>query len=355
MKSIEVKEGQRAHFECRIIPVSDPTLKVEWFLNGQPLKQGTRFREGLDFGFVYLDIMHVYPEDAGTYTIKATNVLGQAVNSADLKVMSKETIIKDTMHTAAVQQIQHLEQKVSQVSHEEGFTTQAPAFTSSMRDVQLTEGTPAHFEAKLIPIGDPKLKVEWLKNGKPIQASNRMSSLHDFGFVALDLKYTRMDDSGTYSCRAINELGEANITANLKVVSAKDGVHAETMHGEALHKIAHLESKTQSGLKSMEEEGVQTAPNFVVNLQGKASLIEGQNLHIECRIEPYPDPTLNVEWFLNDKPLPFGNRWRTSYDFGFAALDIIGAYAEDSGRYTLKATNTLGTASSNINVKISRK
>ena len=47
---------------------------------------GTRFREGLDFGFVYLDIMHVYPEDAGTYTLKATNVLGQAVNSANLNV-----------------------------------------------------------------------------------------------------------------------------------------------------------------------------------------------------------------------------------------------------------------------------
>ena len=135
---------------------------------------GTRFREGLDFGFVYLDIMHVYPEDAGTYTLKATNVLGQAVNSADLNVRSKETIVKETMHAAAVEQIAHLEQSsVSQVSHEEGFTTQAPAFTSTMRDVQLMEGTPAHFEAKLVPIGDPKLRVDWLKNGKPIQASNR--------------------------------------------------------------------------------------------------------------------------------------------------------------------------------------
>ena len=135
---------------------------------------GTRFREGLDFGFVYLDIMHVYPEDAGTYTLKATNVLGQAVNSADLKVRSKETIVKETMHAAAVEQIAHLEQSaVSQVSHDEGFTTQAPAFTSTMRDIQLMEGTPAHFEAKLVPIGDPKLRVDWLKNGKPIQASNR--------------------------------------------------------------------------------------------------------------------------------------------------------------------------------------
>ena len=62
--------------------------------------------------------MHVYPEDAGTYTLKATNVLGQAVNSADLNVRSKETIVKDTLHSAAMKQITHLEQQqVSQVSN----------------------------------------------------------------------------------------------------------------------------------------------------------------------------------------------------------------------------------------------
>ena len=80
---------------------------------------------------------------------------------------------------------------------------------------------------------------------------------------------------------------------------------------------------------------------------------------IDCilcfRIEPYPDSSLKVEWFRNDKPLPFGNRWRTSYDFGFAALDIIGSYAEDSGRYTLRAKNVLGSAESHIDVKILRK
>ncbi len=40
MKSIEIKEGQRAHFEARIIPVSDPTMRIEWLHNGQPIKQG---------------------------------------------------------------------------------------------------------------------------------------------------------------------------------------------------------------------------------------------------------------------------------------------------------------------------
>jgi titin len=54
---------------------------------------------------VSLDILHVYAEDAGTYTCRATNVLGQAVNSADLIVRAKETIVKDTIHQAAVEQV----------------------------------------------------------------------------------------------------------------------------------------------------------------------------------------------------------------------------------------------------------
>jgi titin len=56
-------------------------------------------------------------------------------------------------------------------TQEEGFTTQAPVFTCSMRDVQLVEGMPAHFEAKLVPVGDPRLRVEWYKDGRPIQVS----------------------------------------------------------------------------------------------------------------------------------------------------------------------------------------
>ena len=114
------------------------------------------------------------------------------------------------------------------------------------------------------------------------QASNRMSTLHDFGFVAFDLKYTRPDDNGTYSCKAINTIGEAIISANLQVLSAKDGPHGESLHGEALHKIAHLERK-QMNVNLTEEERVQSAPVFVVPLQGKTNLIEGQNVHLECR------------------------------------------------------------------------
>jgi len=143
--------------------------------------------------------------------------------------------------------------------------------------------------------------------------------LHDFGFVALDLKYTRATDGGVYTCRATNALGKAELSARLAVSSARDGPNAETLHGEALEEIAYLEQRHASaagrrlGGPDDEEDGAAGPPQFAVKLQGKTQLVEGQNAHAECRIEPYPDPTLKVEWFHNGRPLPFGNRWRTSY------------------------------------------
>lgn len=33
-------EGQSIHMEATLTPVNDPTMKVEWFFNGQPIPQG---------------------------------------------------------------------------------------------------------------------------------------------------------------------------------------------------------------------------------------------------------------------------------------------------------------------------
>lgn len=52
----------------------------------------------------------------------------------------------------------------------EESVAQAPMFTQPMRDLRVAENQAAHFEARLIPVGDPKLRVEWMRNGVPIQA-----------------------------------------------------------------------------------------------------------------------------------------------------------------------------------------
>lgn len=41
--------------------------------------------------------------------------------------------------------------------------------------------------------------------------------MHDFGYVALNMKYVNPEDAGTYTCRAVNELGEAVTSATLFV------------------------------------------------------------------------------------------------------------------------------------------
>lgn len=33
-------EGERCHLECRLEPINDPDLKVEWFVNGVEIKAG---------------------------------------------------------------------------------------------------------------------------------------------------------------------------------------------------------------------------------------------------------------------------------------------------------------------------
>lgn len=40
------------------------------------------------------------------------------------------------------------------------------------------------------------------------------------------------------------------------------------------------------------------------------------------------------------------------YDFGFCALDILQAVAEDSGTYEVRATNRVGTASSTLTIGV---
>lgn len=61
-------------------------------MNGVAVKTGHRFRKTHDFGYVALDILYTYPEDAGTYMCKATNLAGEAVNTCTIKIGCKQSL-----------------------------------------------------------------------------------------------------------------------------------------------------------------------------------------------------------------------------------------------------------------------
>lgn len=217
-----VFEGETAHFECQVEPIHDPNLRIEFFHNGKSLPSASRFHITFDFGYVALDISHCVPEDAGEYSVKAINNLGQCTSSINLRVTAKGNIILDSQRPEGLEKIRQLEEQTPYKRPEipDPQTRQRPVFTQPLQNIDnIIEGQVAHFECRLIPVGDPTLKVEWFRNEKILEDSSRITKVHDFGFVSLDITHIRDDDEGVYMCRASNALGEAVTTASMKIKS----------------------------------------------------------------------------------------------------------------------------------------
>ncbi|CAG2164046.1 unnamed protein product [Oppiella nova] len=347
----EVTEGDRVHFECQLTPIGDPTLSVEWFKNGEPLLQGSRFVEIFDFGFVALDIQHAYPEDSGRYTIKAKNAFGEATTQAFLKCRPTSSLITSTQLEGSLSSIRRLEHKREREIEEEEAVSESPVFTQPMKNLSLIENQSAHFESRLIPVGDPNMRVEWFHNGSPLMLGSRMSTINDFGYVALDFKYVKPSDSGTFTCKATNLLGRAVCSVTLHVEDTKS-IICDTSFPDSVQKISSLEGRNYYRKEEISEISSDRKPYFVTQLKGPNVAEEGKSAHFECRIEPFPDDTMTVEWFLNGHPLQIGNRYRTLFDFGFAALDVMSLIPEDSGDYEIIATNHLGSNSSKVTLRV---
>ena len=116
-------EGRGVHLECRLEPLNDPTMKVEWFQNGRPITIGSRFRTYYEFGFVALDVLELTTADSGEYTVRATNQLGTAHTSAMVRVSSHADVDTETQHDGAMEQIQYLEDSARQTRREEVDTS----------------------------------------------------------------------------------------------------------------------------------------------------------------------------------------------------------------------------------------
>lgn len=137
----------------------------------------SRFRVTSDFGYVALDIKHVIPEDNGQYSVQVTNALGQCESSIECNIIPKESIILESKRPKGLEKICELESQpsVNRIEISEPPTKQRPVFTQSLQNIDgLAEGQIAHFECKLIPVGDTSMKVEWFKDEKPLELSMSM-------------------------------------------------------------------------------------------------------------------------------------------------------------------------------------
>lgn len=124
-------------------------------------------------------------------------------------------MLTDSLHPGSLGKIQQLENfDIAPLRGPEEKPIQRPVFTVPLRNLELIEGGKVHLESRLIPVG---CKVEWLHNDVPVDTGSRFGVTNDFGFVALDIGGVRPEDSGTYTCRASNELGQAVATCSVLV------------------------------------------------------------------------------------------------------------------------------------------
>lgn len=135
------------------------------------------------------------------------------------------------------------------------------------------------------------------------------------------------------------------------LITAKASIIRDTQHESALEKIHYLESDSRYRRTAEEDAFVAEKPQFGRPLKN-AQVNEGASVHLEATLTPVNDPTMKIEWFCNGIPVQQGHRFKTTYDFGFVALDILYAYAEDTGTYMCKATNAVGEAVTTSSVKV---
>uniref|UniRef100_A0A3Q3GMU6 Ig-like domain-containing protein n=1 Tax=Kryptolebias marmoratus TaxID=37003 RepID=A0A3Q3GMU6_KRYMA len=214
----------------------------------------------------------------------------------------------------------------------------------------------SHFECRLTPIGDPTMVVEWLHDGKPLAAANRLRMVNEFGYCSLDYEVAYARDSGVITCRATNKFGVDQTSATL-VVKDEKGLVEESQLPEGrkgAHRIDEIERMAHEGGPygvTAEEETEKMKPEIVL-LPEPVSIMEGDTARFRCRVTGYPAPKVN--WYLNGQLIRKSKRYRLRYD-GIYYLEITEIKSYDSGEVKVVADSNLGSAEHTVKLEIQQK
>ncbi|XP_042622267.1 neurofascin homolog (chicken) a isoform X13 [Cyprinus carpio] len=183
---IKVIENNRTFLDCPFFGSPFPLLR--WFKNG--------LGSGLDGGQykVYhngtLEIKQARPEDQGTYTCVASNILGKMENQVRLEVKEPTRIVRAPEH------------------------------------VTQPKGSMVRFHCRVKH--DPSLPatVTWLKDDKPLSFSwiGRFKKDEE----SLTIHNVNPEDGGTYTCTAKTEIDEDSASARLTVT--EDDISSASNH-----------------------------------------------------------------------------------------------------------------------------
>lgn len=91
-------------------------------------------------------------------------------------------------------------------------------------------------------------------------------------------------------------------------------------------------------------------PTFVKKMESKITWKQGIAARLQCTVKGSPE--LHSSWFLNDKELSDGEKYKISFKNGLAILEIINLLVSDSGNYTFEVSNESGSESCSTQISV---
>ncbi|NXO20801.1 TITIN protein, partial [Cisticola juncidis] len=371
LRNVSVKEGSR--LEMAVKATGNPNPDIVWLKNSDiivPHKYPKIKIEGTK-GAAALKIESTARQDAAWYTATAINKAGRDTTRCKVNVEVEHTepeperklIIPKGTYKAkeiAAPELEPLHLRYGQEQWEEGDLydkekQQKPFFKKKLTSLRLKQFGPAHFECRLTPIGDPTMVVEWLHDGKPLEAANRLRMINEFGYCSLDYGVAYSRDSGVITCRATNKYGTDHTSATLIVKDEKSLVEESQLpEGKrGLQRIEELERMAHEGaLPAVALDQKEKQKPEIVLVPEPARVLEGETARFRCRVTGYPMPKVN--WYLNGQLIRKSKRFRLRYD-GIYYLDIVDCKSYDTGEVRVTAENPEGFIEHKVKIEIQQR
>ncbi|VDO68159.1 unnamed protein product [Heligmosomoides polygyrus] len=353
--STSVTEGQSANFYCKVIASSTPI--VTWHHDMSELKQSVKYMKKYNGNEYGLTINRVKMDDKGEYTVRAKNSYGSKEEVVFLTVVRKSTdFVSEPLEPM---------RKAPTPPKVEEFKEKEirPNFSFHLRNRLIQK----NHQCKLICTlqGNPTPTVEWFKDGAPVD-QDRVQTTFRSGVCTLEIFNTRLDDAGSYSCKATSPLGE-DITECVVTVQTKGGEPMPRVSSYRSRRVydsltvsdvQKSHSSTRSfNISSQETRSeaddlkakVSTEPPSFTSKLNDVTVDKGEKIELSCEVDGSPSPL--IEWLHNGEQIT-SSRLVASYSKGRAALVIAEAAAEDVGEYVCRASNSAGQESCRANVAV---
>lgn len=361
-RPVLVKCGTDAILKCQI--GGDPQPDVIWERKNEPVPPEGRYRITQEGKVYTLYISRVTVEDAGQYICKAKNNIGETYAAATLKVEEEALELQKTQPPQQ-QQLQNevkvvppeqeitmiKQQQLEKVHQVDPVQENKPRFLIKPLSLRVDRGEDAAFSCKLW--GDPLPEVVWKKDGKALNEIYESAHYHvgqqDGGWFQLKIFRTRAPDGGVYTCKAMNEYGEAMAGAVLLVEPVPEQRRESVTNGYTNgHCSSHESRDVHSKVKHSKE------PHLNVAKAKKFTVTEGKHAKFRCYVTGKPKP--EIVWKKNGEVISPGRRCLIFEDReGYYTLKVLYCKQQDTGLYICAASNALGNTLSAVHLSVKGK